>query len=119
MTLLPRSRRCLSVSSRRSLSRWCRPIDGSSSTYITPVSPDPICEARRMRCASPPESVSAELELGKERAGFLQRPVADLEDRALVAGRADLDMARLAAQARAVAFRARLGVQILGQLLAH
>jgi hypothetical protein len=44
---------------RRSLSRWCRPIEGSSSTYITPVRPEPICEARRMRCASPPESVSA------------------------------------------------------------
>ncbi len=27
---------------------------------MTPVSPEPICEASRMRCASPPESVSAE-----------------------------------------------------------
>jgi hypothetical protein len=44
----------------RSLSRWCRPIDGSSSTYITPVSPEPICDASRMRCDSPPDSVSAE-----------------------------------------------------------
>src|SRR5215831_5070164 len=35
ITLLPRSRRCLSVASSRSLSRWCSPIEGSSSTYIT------------------------------------------------------------------------------------
>src|SRR5260364_422705 len=34
-------------------------MDGSSSTYITPVSPDPICDASRMRCASPPDKVSA------------------------------------------------------------
>ena len=32
---------------------------GSSSTYITPVKPEPICEAKRMRCASPPDKVSA------------------------------------------------------------
>ena len=30
--VLPRSRRRRSVSSRRALSRWCRPIEGSSST---------------------------------------------------------------------------------------
>ncbi len=36
--------------------RW-RPILGSSSTYITPVSPKPSCAAKRMRCNSPPESV--------------------------------------------------------------
>ena len=60
ITELPRSRRCFSVSMRRALSRWCRPMDGSSSTYITPVSPEPIWLASRMRCASPPESVSAE-----------------------------------------------------------
>jgi hypothetical protein len=29
---------------------------------MTPVSPEPICEARRMRCASPPDSVSAALQ---------------------------------------------------------
>ena len=34
-------------------------MDGSSSTYMTPVRPEPIWLARRMRCASPPESVSA------------------------------------------------------------
>ena len=58
-TLLPMSRKCLSVPIRRSLSRWCRPMLGSSSTYMTPVRPEPICEARRMRCDSPPDSVSA------------------------------------------------------------
>ena len=62
ITVLPRSRRWISVPSRRSLSRWCRPIDGSSSTYITPTRPAPIWLARRIRWASPPESVSAERE---------------------------------------------------------
>ena len=38
----------------RRLSRWCRPMLGSSSTYSTPVRPEPIWVARRMRCASPP-----------------------------------------------------------------
>ena len=60
ITVLPMSRRRFSVSSSRALSRWCRPIDGSSSTYMTPVRPEPIWLASRMRCASPPESVSAE-----------------------------------------------------------
>src|SRR3990167_4700690 len=32
---------------------------GSSSTYSAPTRPLPSCEARRMRCASPPESVLA------------------------------------------------------------
>ena len=60
ITLLPKSRRRLRVASRRSLSRWCRPMEGSSKTYITPVRPLPIWLARRMRWASPPERVSAE-----------------------------------------------------------
>src|SRR6267143_5670290 len=67
MTVLPRSRRCLSVARRRALSRWCRPIEGSSSTYMTPVSPEPIWLASRMRCASPPESVSAPRSRSEER----------------------------------------------------
>ncbi len=58
-TELPRSRKRFSVLISRALSRWCNPIDGSSSTYITPVSPLPIWLARRMRCASPPDNVSA------------------------------------------------------------
>jgi hypothetical protein len=45
--------------SRRSLSRWCRPMEGSSRMYITPTSPAPIWLARRMRWASPPDRVSA------------------------------------------------------------
>ena len=48
-----------SVSSSRSLSRGCRPIDGSSRMYSTPTRPQPIWPARRMRCDSPPESVGA------------------------------------------------------------
>ena len=60
ITVLPRSRRCVSVDNRRSLSRWCKPMDGSSSTYMTPISPAPIWLARRIRWASPPDNVSAE-----------------------------------------------------------
>ena len=59
ITVLPMSRRLLSVAIRRSLSRWCRPMEGSSRMYSTPMRPAPICVARRMRCASPPESVAA------------------------------------------------------------
>ena len=44
-----------SVPSSRALSRWCRPIEGSSRMYMTPVSPEPTWLARRMRCVSPPE----------------------------------------------------------------
>ena len=59
ISVFPRSRSRVSVSMSRWLSRWCRPIDGSSSTYSTPVRPDPICVASRIRCASPPASVAA------------------------------------------------------------
>src|SRR4029434_9509058 len=52
-TLLPRSRSRRKVAMSRRLSRWCRPIDGSASTYITPDSSDPSCEARPLRCTSP------------------------------------------------------------------
>jgi len=44
----------------RWLSRGCNPMEGSSSTYSTPRSLEPICVARRMRCASPPERVVAD-----------------------------------------------------------
>ncbi len=57
ISVLPRSRSLVSVSINRWLSRWCRPIDGSSSTYSTPTRPLPICVASRMRCASPPDNV--------------------------------------------------------------
>src|SRR5690625_262116 len=52
ISVLSRSRRCISVFSSRSLSRGCRPIEGSSSTYSTPVRPLPTWVASRMRCAS-------------------------------------------------------------------
>ncbi len=42
ITVLPRSLKCSSVSKRRRLSRWCRPILGSSRMYRTPVRPLPI-----------------------------------------------------------------------------
>ena len=37
------------VLSKRSLSRWCNPIDGSSRMYITPTRPAPIWLASRIR----------------------------------------------------------------------
>ena len=45
-----------------SLSLWCKPIDGSSSTYNIPVRGEPICVASLIRCASPPDNVSALLD---------------------------------------------------------
>ena len=42
ITVLPKSLKFLRVSNNLSLSLWWRPIDGSSSTYNTPVKPDPI-----------------------------------------------------------------------------
>ena len=59
MIVLPRSRKSHKVLIRRSLSRWWRPILGSSSTYSAPTRPEPSCDASLMRCASPPESVLA------------------------------------------------------------
>ena len=56
-TELPKSRRCIRVCSSLSLSLWCSPMLGSSRIYATPTSPEPICVASRMRCASPPDSV--------------------------------------------------------------
>ena len=34
-----------------------QPYGGSSKTYNTPVSPEPICEANLILCASPPDKV--------------------------------------------------------------
>ena len=59
ITVLPEVAQVGQGLEQASLSRWCRPIDGSSSTYITPTRPAPIWLARRMRCASPPDRVSA------------------------------------------------------------
>ena len=52
--VLPRSRSRFRVASNLSLSRWCRPMDGSSRT---PIRDEPIWVARRMRWLSPPERV--------------------------------------------------------------
>ena len=45
-----------------SLSRWCRPMLGSSRIYNTPVKEEPIWVAKRIRWLSPPESVPEERE---------------------------------------------------------
>ena len=59
ITVCPRSLRFLRVLISFSLSRWWRPIDGSSSTYVTPTRPDPIWLANLILWASPPDNVSA------------------------------------------------------------
>ena len=49
MTVLPRSRRWRNVSMRRSLSRWCRPIEGVEDVeHAHEAGADLV--ARRMRC---------------------------------------------------------------------
>ena len=60
-TVLPMSRSRDSVEMSRASSAGCSPTEGSSQTYSTPMSPEPICVARRMRWASPPLSVPAVL----------------------------------------------------------
>src|ERR1700736_5947000 len=60
--------------------------------------------------------LSLELQPTKELAGPLQRPAADLENRALITHRSDLDVTRLALETRAVALGTRLRVKVLGQL---
>jgi len=60
--VFPRSLNFLSVAINLSLSLWWRPILGSSKIYITPVSPEPIWVAKRIRCASPPDKVPALLD---------------------------------------------------------
>ena len=57
ITVLPISLKDSSVFKRRLLSLGCKPIEGSSRTYNTPVNCEPTCEARRILCASPPERV--------------------------------------------------------------
>ena len=44
-----------------SLSLWCKPIDGSSKTYKTPVSLEPIWVASLILWLSPPLNVEAVL----------------------------------------------------------
>ena len=74
---------------------------------------DPLTDLVAERMA-----LSFELQLAKELVGFLQRTVADLVERALVAGRTDLDVPRLTPQPRALALGTGLRVQIFGELLA-
>ena len=57
ITVFPKSRKCFRVPSSLSLSRWCRPMLGSSKIYRTPIKEEPIWVARRIRWLSPPESV--------------------------------------------------------------
>ena len=62
MTVLPKSLSLFNAFINFTLSFWCKPIDGSSSTYNTPVSPEPICEASLILCASPPDKVPDSLD---------------------------------------------------------
>ena len=63
---------------RRALSRWCSPMLGSSSTYMTPDRSLPSWLASRMRWASPPLRAGA---------GAVEREVveADVEQEAQAA----------------------------------
>ena len=61
-TVFPKSLNFLSVANSFSLSLWCNPILGSSNIYSTPVSPEPIWVAKRIRCASPPDKLPALLD---------------------------------------------------------
>ena len=54
MTVLPKSRSCLRIRIRRSVSRGCRPMDGSSRMYMLPTSELPSEVARLIRWLSPP-----------------------------------------------------------------
>ena len=60
ITEFPASRKRLSELIKRVLSRWCKPIEGSSKTYRTFINSDPIWVAKRIRCASPPDNVFAD-----------------------------------------------------------
>ena len=62
ITEFPKSRNFFRVAINLLLSLWCRPMLGSSSTYITPVKPDPIWVASLILWDSPPESVAALLD---------------------------------------------------------
>ncbi len=55
---LAASRNFFSDEIRRWLSRWCRPMLGSSRIYSTLTSSEPICVAKRMRWLSPPDNVA-------------------------------------------------------------
>ena len=105
-----------SVASSCRLSRWCRPIDGSSSTYSTPVSCDPICVASRMRWPSPPESVAAlapEREIADADVDEKPQPIANL---AHARGRRSDARARSARASRRAAAPRTIGkLHVLGE----
>ena len=56
-TVLPLSRSCSSRSFIRWMSCGCRPIVGSSKTYVMSVREEPRWRIILVRCASPPDSV--------------------------------------------------------------
>ena len=60
--VFPNSLSLFKVASNLSLSFWCSPILGSSSTYRTPVSPEPIWVASLILWDSPPDKVLVSLE---------------------------------------------------------
>ena len=60
--VLPRSRISFNEWINLSLSLWCKPILGSSRTYKTPESFEPIWVASLIRWASPPDKVIAILD---------------------------------------------------------
>ena len=57
ITVLPMSRRRFSTLMRRSVSRGCSPMLGSSRIYVDPTRLLPKEVAKLMRCDSPPERV--------------------------------------------------------------
>ena len=62
MTVFPKSLNFFNAVISFLLSLWCKPIDGSSKTYKTPVRPEPICDASLILCASPPDRVPDSLD---------------------------------------------------------
>ena len=56
MTVLPWSRSSLSTWISWSVSRLCRPIEGSSRIYIEPTRAEPNEVAKLIRCDSPPDN---------------------------------------------------------------
>ena len=62
MTVLPKSLSLFKALINLTLSLWCNPIEGSSNTYITPVNPEPICDANLILWDSPPDKVPDSLE---------------------------------------------------------
>ena len=97
---------------RRALSRWCRPMLGSSRMYSTPIRPEPICVASRIRWASPPD---------KRGGGSAQRQVVEADVDQEAQPFADLlqDLAadgELAIGQRQVAFVANADASLTGSL---